>query len=76
MELPPKVAEAFTQFRSAEFGTLARDGVAVAVPLSPLWQPARERFLVTTGIGLPYRRIMRAGGPGSRCSCRTRREAA
>ena len=55
MELPANVAEAFTQFRSPEFGTLARDGVAVAVPLSPLWQPARERFLVTTGIGLPYK---------------------
>jgi hypothetical protein len=55
MDLPANVAKAFTQFRTAEFGTLARDGVPVAVPLSPLWQPAKERFLVTTGIGLPYK---------------------
>jgi len=55
VDLPVDVAEVFQEFRTAEFATVARDGVSVAVQVSPRWQAERERFLVTTGIGLPYK---------------------
>lgn len=41
------------KFRCAEFSTIAREGCPLAVQVSPLWQPAEGRLLVTTGIGLP-----------------------
>jgi hypothetical protein len=53
--LPADVIDVVREFRTAELATIARDGVPLAVPLSPLWQPEHDRFLVTTGIGLPYK---------------------
>jgi len=53
--LPADVVDVLREFRTAEFATVARDGVPLAVPLSPMWQPAHDRLLVTTGIGLPYK---------------------
>jgi len=51
--LPPGVEEVFTEFRTCEFSTLARDGAPIAWPLITLWQPEEERFVLTTSIGLP-----------------------
>jgi hypothetical protein len=51
--LPPEVEAVLRGFRCAEFSTITRDGCPVAVQVSPLWQPAEGRILVTTAIGLP-----------------------
>lgn len=55
MDLPAEVEGVFAEFRTAEFATVARDGFPLAVQLSPLWQPAKDGFLITTGIGFPHK---------------------
>ena len=51
--LPPEVERVFTEFRTCEFSTLARDGTPITWPLITLWQPEEQRFVLTTSIGLP-----------------------
>ena len=51
--LPEDVMAVFTEFRTAEFATFARDETPVAVEVIPQWQPSAARFLVTSAIGLP-----------------------
>lgn len=51
--LPTEVEAVLSDFRCAEFSTVTRDGYPVAVQVSPQWQPAEGRILVTTSIGLP-----------------------
>ena len=51
--LPQGMEEVFTEFRTCEFSTLARDGAPIAWPVIALWQPEEERFVLTTSIGLP-----------------------
>jgi Pyridoxamine 5'-phosphate oxidase len=51
--LPEDVVAVFTEFRTAEFATFARDETPVAVEVMPQWQPSAARFLVTSAIGLP-----------------------
>ena len=53
LTVPSEVEAVLCEFRCAEFSTITRDGCPVAVQVSPLWQPAEGRLLVTTGIGLP-----------------------
>jgi hypothetical protein len=50
---PPEVERVFTEFRTCEFSTLARDGTPITWPLITLWQPEEQRFVLTTSIGLP-----------------------
>ena len=52
-DLPPGVEQVFTEFRTCEFSTLARDGAPITWPLITLWQPEEQRFVLTTSIGLP-----------------------
>ena len=51
--LSPEVEEVFTEFRTCEFSTLARDGTPITWPLVTLWQPEEQRFVLTTSIGAP-----------------------
>jgi hypothetical protein len=51
--LSPEVEQVFTDFRTCEFSTLARDGTPITWPLITLWQPEEQRFVLTTSIGLP-----------------------
>jgi hypothetical protein len=53
LALPPEVERVFTEFRTCEFSTLARDGTPITWPLVTLWQPEEQRFVLTTSIGLP-----------------------
>ena len=55
LALPSDVEAVFRDFRSAELATVARDGTPVAAQLSPLWRPETGQFLLTTGIGFPYK---------------------
>ena len=53
LAVPSEVDAVLCEFRCAEFSTITRDGCPVAVQVAPLWQRAKGRLLVTTGIGLP-----------------------
>lgn len=55
LAVPPEVTAALTEFRTTEFATVTRRGVPVAVQVSALWRPELGTFLVTTGIGFPYK---------------------
>jgi hypothetical protein len=52
-DLPPEVERVFTEIRTCEFSTLARDGTPITWPLVTLWQPEEQRFVLTTSIGAP-----------------------
>jgi hypothetical protein len=52
MDLPPEVGAVFSEFRTCEFSTLARDGAPITWPTATLWQPKEDRFVITTSIGL------------------------
>jgi Pyridoxamine 5'-phosphate oxidase len=51
--VPPEAERVFTEFRTCEFSTLARDGTPITWPLITLWQPREQRFVLTTSIGAP-----------------------
>lgn len=53
--LPPEVEEAFREFRTCEFSTVARDGTPITWPLVTLWRSEEGRFVLTTSIGLPQK---------------------
>jgi len=53
--LPPDVIATLSQFRAAEFATLAKDGTPITWPVIVLFQPDQQRFLATTSIGLPQK---------------------
>jgi Pyridoxamine 5'-phosphate oxidase len=53
--VPPEVEAVFRQVRTCEFTTLARDDTPITWPTVALYQPARERFVITTSIGLPQK---------------------
>lgn len=54
-QIPAEVAAVFTEFRSAEGSTLAKDGTPIAWPMAVLYQPERGHFVTTTSIGLPQK---------------------
>lgn len=54
-EIPPEVEEVFREFRTCELSTLARDGMPITWPTSPLYQPDEGRFLIASSIGLPQK---------------------
>ena len=53
--LSPEVEQVFTEFRTCEFSTLARDGAPITWPLITLWQPEDQQFVLTTSIGMPHK---------------------
>ena len=53
--LPPQLEEVFSEFRTCEMSTLAKDGSPITWPTLPFWRPEEERFLITTSIGLPHK---------------------
>jgi hypothetical protein len=53
--LSPEVERVFTEFRTCEFSTLARDGTPITWPLITLWQPEDQQFVLTTSIGMPHK---------------------
>jgi hypothetical protein len=55
--LPCEVEAVFREFRTCEFSTLARDGTPITWPTIPFWEPGRERFRITTSIGLPQKAL-------------------
>jgi hypothetical protein len=54
-DLPPEVESVFREFRVCEFSTMAKDGTPITWPVSALYQPEQDRFLLTTSIGLPQK---------------------
>lgn len=50
--LPTQVESVIREFRVCEFSTMAKDGTPVTWPLGAYYQPERNRFLLTTSIGL------------------------
>ena len=53
--VPAEIAAVFTEFRSAEVSTLAKDGTPIAWPMAVLYQPEQGRFVTTTSAGLPQK---------------------
>lgn len=51
--VPPDVAAAIRAYRTCEFATVNRAGVAIAWPTVTFYDEQRATFLVTTSIGLP-----------------------
>jgi hypothetical protein len=54
-DLPTAVEAVFRQFHTCELATIARDGTPIVWPATPLYQPERGQFMLTTSIGLPQK---------------------
>jgi hypothetical protein len=53
--LPSEVLSAVQEFRTCEFTTLSKGGVPVTWPVSALYQPEQNQFLLTSSIGFPQK---------------------
>src|SRR5918911_3660632 len=53
--LPPELEGVFSEFRTCEMSTLAKDGSPITWPTLPFWRPTEGRFLITTSVGLPHK---------------------
>jgi hypothetical protein len=53
LDLPARVEAVLREFRTCELSTFAKDGDPITWPVSALYQRERDRFLITTSIGLP-----------------------
>lgn len=51
--IPHEIESVFTEFRTCEFSTIARDGTPITWPAATLYDPQKANFLLTTSIGLP-----------------------
>jgi hypothetical protein len=54
-DLPAAVAAVLREFRTCELATLAKDGTPVTWPTEPFYQPEKDRFIISTSIGLPQK---------------------
>lgn len=55
LNFPAELEDVFRAFRTCEFSTLAKDGTPITWPVTPLYQPEKGHFLITTSIGLPQK---------------------
>jgi hypothetical protein len=55
LNIPSELEEVFREFRTCEFSTLAKDSTPITWPVTPLYQPDKGHFLITTSIGLPQK---------------------
>jgi hypothetical protein len=53
--LPSEVITVFETFRCCEFTTLNKQGVPVTWPVSAVYFPEQEQFLITTSISFPQK---------------------
>jgi hypothetical protein len=53
--LPSEVEAVFNEFRTCELSTVAKDGTPLSWPITALFDPEQERFLITTSIGFPQK---------------------
>ena len=53
--LPTELEAVFREFRTSELSTLAKDGTPITWPITPLYQPEKGSFLITTSIGFPQK---------------------
>jgi general stress protein 26 len=55
LKIPGEIETVFRQFRTCEFSTLSKDGTPITWPVTPLYEPEKNRFVITTSIGLPQK---------------------
>ncbi len=55
--LPGEVEEVFRRFFTCELSTLTREGTPVTWPVGALWLPERQRFLISTSVGLAQKAL-------------------
>lgn len=53
--IPSEIERVFTEFRTCELSTVARDGTPITWPAATLYDPEAASFLLTTSIGLPIK---------------------
>jgi nitroimidazol reductase NimA-like FMN-containing flavoprotein (pyridoxamine 5'-phosphate oxidase superfamily) len=51
--LPSEVTEVLQQYLTCEFSTLRADGVPSTTPMSAVWQPDHQRFILSTSVSAP-----------------------
>lgn len=61
--IPPEIEDVFTEFRTCELSTLARDGTPITWPVATSYDPQAATFLLTTSIGLPAKAFNIRGEP-------------
>src|SRR3982074_3655121 len=55
--VPAEVGAVVREFRSCELSTFARDGTPVTWPTMPFFEPDRQRFLITSSVGLAQKAL-------------------
>jgi len=55
--VPVEVGAVVREFRSCELSTFARDGTPVTWPTMPFFEPDRQRFLITSSVGLAQKAL-------------------
>ncbi len=55
LPLPSEVEAVFNEFRTCELTTVAKDGTPLTWPITALFEPETDRFLLTTSIGFPQK---------------------
>lgn len=51
--LPAEVTEVIQQYLTCEFSTLSADGTPSTTPMSAVWQPDYQRFILSTSVSAP-----------------------
>jgi general stress protein 26 len=55
LKIPEEIETVFRQFRTCEMSTLSKDGTPITWPVTPFYEPEKNRFVITTSIGLPQK---------------------
>jgi Pyridoxamine 5'-phosphate oxidase len=50
--IPGELEVVFSNFRTCEMATLAKDGTPITWPTEPFYQSEKKKFLITTSIGM------------------------